>query len=735
MRLRLLSILVTCLLASGLASHHDASLQIPPISPPTQPLPEIGTVTIAVTSGQPANTFVPTRAFGAGVDGLEKGNIAQVYTSSNIRAMLSAGFHPLTYRLRTELGIEAWHWNPKGRWSDPKRKQGYWTSSQTARQPISICNGYRLPRRGSTIDQANNDSYSRLDDDDTRTFWKSNPYLDRHFTGDDNALHPQWIIIDLGVRKDVDGIKILWGTPYATRYQIEYWQGVDPIYINENPEGNWQPFYGGVIRHGTGGNTLLKLCDLPIEARFFRIMMTAGSHTAPPGSHDIRDRLGYAIREIYLGTIENSGQLQDILKHGKRASHQTVMYASSTDPWHQVSDKDQNIEQPGFDLVFKSGLTCGLPVLVPVAPLYDTPDNAAAEIRFLKLRGYRIERIEMGEEPDGQYVTPEDYGALYIQWAQAIHRVDPHLQLGGPGFQTSIVDYKAWPDRSGNQSWMNRFLNYLRSRNHSSDFTFFTFEWYPFDDVCASTAPQLVGAPELLSGILNKLEQSGLSRSIPWMITEYGFSSFAGQAEVDMPGALLNADIVAQFLTLGGSTAYFYGYEPNSLITEVSACNTWGNLALFLADDERQIKQPLATYYGARLLTRQWAQPGDRPHSVYPAISDIKNAQGQAIVTSYAVHRPDRQWAILLINKDPMRSWPVKIRFHTKTGPETTLQGPLDLYQYSSAQYVWHPQKEHGYAKPDLPPQHSQLPKSSDPVITLPPYSLSVVRGQGPPVY
>ena len=36
-----------------------------------------------------------------------------------------------------------------------------------------------------------------------------------------------------------------------------------------------------------------------------------------------------------------------------------------------------------------------------------------------KKRGYPVSHIEMGEEPDGQYMLPEDYGALYLQFATA----------------------------------------------------------------------------------------------------------------------------------------------------------------------------------------------------------------------------------------------------------------------------------------------------------------------------
>jgi hypothetical protein len=59
-----------------------------------------------------------------------------------------------------------------------------------------------------------------------------------------------------------------------------------------------------------------------------------------------------------------------------------------------------------------SGLRRGNPILTPVSVLYDIPENAAAEIRFLKSRGFPVSQIELGEEPDGQNMSPEHYGAL-----------------------------------------------------------------------------------------------------------------------------------------------------------------------------------------------------------------------------------------------------------------------------------------------------------------------------------
>ena len=54
-----------------------------------------------VAADHPANRFIPIEALGAGVDGHEKGDCAQMFTDKNITEMLSPGLGPLTYRLRT----------------------------------------------------------------------------------------------------------------------------------------------------------------------------------------------------------------------------------------------------------------------------------------------------------------------------------------------------------------------------------------------------------------------------------------------------------------------------------------------------------------------------------------------------------------------------------------------------------------------------------------------------------
>ena len=691
-----------------------------------QASPRAAVVTVH-TERAPVNRFDPTATFGAGLDGHSKGVLADIYTAANIRAMLGVGFSVATYRLRTELGVEAWHWNARGRWSDSAHRRGYWTSNDTSSEPLRLSYGFRLPRRGNTLDQADNSGYSRLDDGDTSSFWKSNPYLDRRFTNEPDSLHPQWVIVNLGRPTPVNAIRIHWGVPYAQQFRVQYWSGVNVTDVDENPPGHWVTFAGGAERDGHGGIELRRLSAAAVAPRFVRLVLTMSAHTAPRGSEDARDSIGYAIRELEIGVMAGTA-LNDAVRHGTSRTTQSVTYASSTDSWHRAEDIDLDLEQPGFDRVFASGLTFGRPAMVPVPVLYGTPENAAAELRFLRGRGYAIGRVEMGEEPDGQYVSPEDYAELYAQTARVLRAEWPDAPLGGPGFQglESRVMF-AWPNDSAGASWIPRFLGALRARGRPGDLTFFSFEWYPYDDMCAPSAPQLAAASARLTDRLAQVERDGMPAELPRVIAEYGYSAFAGRAQADIEGALLNADIVGRFLAVGGRTAYLYGWEP-SLLDESPRCDTWGNNMLFLADERRRIRYRLATAHGARLLTREWTAAAG-VHDMFAAESDARDAEGNELLSAYVVRRPDGTWSAMLVNKDPAHAYRVSVRFASRYGG--ALEGSRTVVRFSRAQYEWHADGPRGRPVRDLPPERVTLAPGA--ALVVPPYSLTVVRGgRGP---
>src|SRR5882762_9300972 len=110
----------------------------------SKPHSETTKITVWFKPGYPVARFVPFHAFGAALDGHEKGEIDQMLSPKNVKEMLTAGLRPLSCRLRTELAVEAWHWNPQGTWNEPGRRQGYWTSRVSGKTggPISLSYGY-----------------------------------------------------------------------------------------------------------------------------------------------------------------------------------------------------------------------------------------------------------------------------------------------------------------------------------------------------------------------------------------------------------------------------------------------------------------------------------------------------------------------------------------------------------------------------------------------------------------
>ncbi|HYM74769.1 MAG TPA: discoidin domain-containing protein [Candidatus Dormibacteraeota bacterium] len=689
------------------------------------------TVTVDATPSHVANKFSPLYALGSTVDRVPSNATDVFFRPDQVQKVLSAGWGVISYRQNTDLFVQAWHWNPKGSWSDPSGK-GYFTGdTNPTSEMIRHSYGYSLRHRGFTRNGGTEfDGYSRLDDGDPQTYWKSNPYLAKEFTGEDDALHPQWVVIALDKKEDINATRIHWGDPYATSYQIQYWDGEGDA-MDDQDKGIWKTFPYDTVTDGEGG-IITRTFTPAVSTKFVRVLMTRSSHTCDThGSADLRNCVGYAIREIYLGTSDK-GQFKDLLHHSPDQK-QTLTLCSSVDPWHEPSDlyvapdRMESGDQPGFDLFFTSGITRGLPAIVPVAMLYSTPEDAAAQMTYIRKRGYPISYIEMGEEPDGQYMLPEDYATLYLQFATALHRVDPAFRLGGPVFQGVTEDIKVWPDAQGRTSWLGRFLDYLKAHSRLQDLAFMSFEHYPYDG-CETPWENLYQEPELITHIMKVWRDDGLPPSVPLLDTET--NAHGGEASVDIFGALWLADSFAGFLSAGGQSTHYYhalSYSP----PHPACSNSWGTYHLFMVDDHYQIQQPTSQYFAAQLMTREWAEPKDAEHLLYLASSDVKDSQGHLLVTAYALHRPDGQWSLMLVNRDHDHPHQVRVVFHdAQADRDAFFGGPVTITTFGSEQYQWHPDRKKGHADPDGPAKTATLHGEENMQYNLPPASLTVLRGR-----
>jgi hypothetical protein len=689
------------------------------------------TIVVDATPSHAVNSFNPIRALGAGVDRLRagegapemdrsritkeevEGNTDKLLSGPVLKAILAAGWQPVTYRQNTELQIEAWHWNPQGAWSNAQKQEGYFTGSAEPAQTIHHSWAYPLPHRGDTL--GDGDGWSRLTDGDLKSYWKSNPYLTSSFTGEDDALHPQWVLIDLGRKVDIDTIRIAWANPYAQDYVVQFWTGeLEPFY-DGTTRGTWQIFPKGSIAGGKGGTTTQKLIDWKISVRYIRIWMTKSSGTCD--THDATDKrncVGYAINELYAGTLSSDGKFTDSIQHVPSRA-QTVTWASSFDPWHSASDLDVTKgDQIGFDFFFNSGITRGLPVIMPIAMLYGTPEDAANEIAYLDKRHYPVSSIEMGEEPDGQRMLPEDYGALYIQFATAIHQLVPGAKLGGPSFEGTLGDVEVWPDANGRVSFLARFLDYLKAHGRLNEFTFFSFEHYP----PIPSWNDLYREPGFVSHIVQVWKDDGLPPNVPFFMTEGNMENYGGTP--DIKKGLWLADYVGSMMTAGARGTFYFHYIP-----------TPGRPApLIMVNRDYQVVGYPSQYFVAQMIANEWAQPVDATHQLFKASSDITDASGNVLVTAYPIQRPDGSWSIMLVNKDHDHDHAVKVSFaNAESKQNTFFSGSVAQTTFGQAQFQWHPGTDMGRADPDGPPLKSTVNGGADTLYELPKASVTVLSG------
>ncbi|MEO6778978.1 MAG: hypothetical protein ABI194_05935, partial [Gemmatimonadaceae bacterium] len=143
---------------------------------------------------------------------------------------------------------------------------------------------------------------------------------------------------------------------------------------------------------------------------------------------------------------------------------------------------------------------------------------------------------------------------------------------------------------------------------------------------------------------------------------------------------------------------------------------SWGDNTLLLADDDRHVRAPNATYRAGRMLNTLWADSAGGSNTL---LGTKVSADGSG-VSAYALRRTDGRIALLIINRDPSTTWTA-----TVSGVGSGAH-KLDAWRFSSAEYQWHANDAKGYAKPNTPPRKSSFAAASP--IELPPYSIVVLR-------
>ena len=277
-----------------------------------------------------------------------------------------------------------------------------------------------------------------------------------------------------------------------------------------------------------------------------------------------------------------------------------------------------------------------------------------------------------------------------------------------------------WPDAAGKVSWLGRFVDYLKAHGRLNDFTFFSFEHYPYQDKPTYSWADLYPEPAYVSHIVQVWKDNGLPPNIPFFMTEGNIGGGAGPSTVK--GALWLADYVGSMMTAGAGATYYFHYMPSP--------GQYGAYPLLLIDENYNLVGYPPQYLASQVITKEWVQPVDAPHRLFKVSSDVTDAAGTLLVTAYAVERPDGQWSLMLVNRDQYNDHAVKVAFNDPGAKRKRhFSGQVDRITFGSAEYLWHAQGERGHADPDGPPSKSREAGGAETLYKLPMASITVLRG------
>jgi hypothetical protein len=201
--------------------------------------------------------------------------------------------------------------------------------------------------------------------------------------------------------------------------------------------------------------------------------------------------------------------------------------------------------------------------------------------------------------------------------------------------------------------------------------------------------------------ILHMWREDGVPKDVPLIISESGITAGASsRGYLGVTGrAIWECDAFGTFFEQGG-TAF---YRP--------AINNGGG-----PNGGGAYGTPEYTpFTSAHMINFEWLQHGGGANQIFPASADLIDAAGRAVITSYAVHRPDGNWSFMLINHDLDAAHQIHLVMADAAHVEHSFAGPVALVQYCNT-----PSED----------KSTTIPPNPHGMYTLPIGSITVIRGR-----
>jgi peptidoglycan/xylan/chitin deacetylase (PgdA/CDA1 family) len=630
---------------------------------PAQDAPPTSRAHLTVDAGTAINTFRPADIFGI--------NMLPYIDPEDYTRVLPKVQAAGTVFMRYPSGIaDDVHWNSAGSFD----AQGHWLPDKDRYLPSF---------EGKQTFRGTTSHYGRpamLTDGDPKTRWLSNI----------NADETQWVYVDLGSPKSADAVTVLWATPRATRFTVQYWS---PTSSNQ-----WMPYTHSTndwlntsAANLTGQDGEQRVQFTPVTSRYFRILLQASS--AKPAQ--------YSIAELTV----SDGKTQ-LTRNVATVSHptlvewkpdQTVTVASSTDPACSV-------DHP-YLTGFERFMDYARSVSPPVSPMITincggaTPEEAAAWVHYAnKVKGYGIRYWEIGNEMNGAWETggplsAVEYTRQYIAFYEAMKAQDPSIIIAGPGVSDADV---ASGDYDG-KNYIQAFVDHLAAAGKADYANAIDFHWYPFfqndnDATTWATIPKLSALPKQMNQWLKRHPKG---ETVPLLLSEYNTGN-GTPFSTRIDNGLWLANTLGEYIRgFGGRgmASYWTVLHPADANSNLKG----GDQSFFQYDKDINQYETRPTYWAMQLLSAHWAIAGDRSaHTLVNAGSDSPD------LYIYADRRPDGILSLLVINRSKDKPHDAQIDLKGFTPTLNAVQ-----WTWSPAQYGWSATTQPYHARPNTGPLES----------------------------